>query len=97
MYDLTSFENNRFKVIRELTEEEFQKTNGSASTIKKINIQFLVYIYFQLNLLEFDKLAKSLTGIPVGKLNINFIQSNTLYIQINRTVFNLLGSFKFFH
>jgi len=95
-YRLDSFENNKFEPIKPVSQEEFNKVKDSIKSITEFNQQFLIYIYFQLNLIEFDKLINALSNIPVTQLDINALQSKNQYININRVIFNLLASFKFF-
>jgi hypothetical protein len=96
LYRLDSFENNTFRIIKHLTEEEFVNAKQSVKIISEYNQHFLIYIYFQLNLIEFDNLCKSLSNLPVVQVDIRYLQSKHLHINVNRIVFNLLSSFKFF-
>lgn len=96
LYRLDSLENNIFKPIKDLTEDEYSKTNECVQSISDFNRQFLLYIYFQLNLIEFDKLVKVLSNISVTQIDIRIFQSNIQFLNINRVVFNLLASFSFF-
>jgi hypothetical protein len=70
--------------------------NEALIKINSFKKQFLNYVYFQLNLLELDNLLKSLSNIPVTNINVNNIGDYNTYLNINRIVFNLLSSFKFY-
>jgi hypothetical protein len=95
-YILNSLENNEFKPIKELTEDEFNRIDECVWSISDFNKQFLIFIYFQLNLNEFDKLIKGLSNIPVTQIDVKVIQSKNSFLNINSVVFNLLASFSFY-
>lgn len=95
-YELTTLENNEFKPFRDLREDEFLELKNHIDAINEYSKQFLSYIFFQLNLIELDKRIKSLSDISVTKFNVKAINNKQLFLEINRTVLNMLFSFKYY-
>lgn len=93
---LCSLENNNFNDIKEITFDTLNSIEKDIKVVNEYNKHFLNYIYFQQNLLEFDKLCKTLKNIPVTTIDLNKFITDQDVINANRIVFNLLTSFKFF-
>jgi len=93
---LCSLENNSFNDIKEITKETLSSIENDIKEVNLYNNHFIIYIYFQLSLLEFDKMCENLKNIPTSSINLNkFITDNDI-INTNRIIFNLLTSFKFY-
>lgn len=95
-YRLDSFENNKYTSIKVISLEEYEKVYSAQKIVLEFNRQFLYYIYFNLNYLEYDAVKKSMTNFPIANLDIQMLLSTNFYMSVNRVVFNLLQSFKFF-
>jgi hypothetical protein len=93
---LCTFENNKFEDIRVISKQIFEDVQKDIDIINEYRSHFLVFVYFQLNLIEFDSFRKKLTNIPIKKLNINKISSANNHLNSNRIIFNLLSSFGLF-
>lgn len=93
---LCSLENNSFSDIKEITFDTLHLIEKDIKVISKYYKHFIIYIYFQQNLLEFDELCKKLDNIPVTRINLGKYLTDQDFININRIIFNFLSSFKFF-
>ncbi|MPQ48267.1 hypothetical protein GCQ56_14785 [Marinifilum sp. N1E240] len=93
---LYSLDDNTLDGIKELSEDTFEQIKNDINIINNYKSHFLVFEYFQLNLLEFDKLKKKLYNVPVTNIDIKTIESAKFHLEINRVAFNLLSSFRFF-
>ena len=93
---LCSLEDNSFNDIKEITEDILNSIDEDIKVVNEYNKHFLNFIYFQQNLLEFDRFCKTLNNIPVTYIDINKFITTQEFIYANRIVFNLLTSFKFF-
>lgn len=93
---LCTLENNSYDDIKTLTKETLKQIQIDVETVNEYKNHFLVFIYFQLNLREFNTLLKSLTDVPITKIDINKISSTNNHINTNRIIFNLLSSFRFY-
>lgn len=93
---LCSLEDNSFNDIKEITKDILNSIDEDIKVVNEYNKHFLNYIYFQQNLLEFDRFCKTLKNIPVTSIDINKFITTQDFINANRIVFNLLTSFKFF-
>ncbi len=93
---LCTTENNSFSDIKTLTKDTFEKIKFDINTVNRYKNHFLVFVYFQLNLQEFNALVKNFSNVPITKIDINKISSTNNHINTNRIVFNLLSSFKFY-
>lgn len=93
---LCSVENNCFDDIKVISEEAFESIQKDIETINSYKNHFLVFVYFQLNFLEFDKLCKRLSDISITRIDINKVNNSQDFINTNRVIFNLLASFRFF-
>ncbi len=95
-YIVNKLENNSFEPIGELSSDEFIALEKCIESINIFTKQFFNYLYYQLNFVEFDKLIMALSDIAVTNLNASELNTNKKFININKVVFNLLSSYKFF-
>lgn len=93
---LCTIENNTFDDIKTLSQETFAQIQTDVDIVNEYQNHFIVFVYFQLNLREFNSLVKNLTDVPIAKIDVNNISSTNNHINTNRIVFNLLSSFRFY-
>ena len=93
---LCSLENNSFNDIKVLSKDTLRQIQKDIDIINEYKSHFLVFVYFQLNLLEFNSLRKRISNVPITNIDINKISRTNNYINTNRITFNLLASFRFF-
>lgn len=93
---LCSIENNKFTIILNLSEKDYCKIKTDLEIISEYIIHLLVFVCFKLNFKEFLSQRENLLNVPIKDININRLVDANNYFNINRTVFNLLASFKFY-
>jgi len=93
---LCTLENNCFDDISSISKNTLEKVQEDITNITLYNSHFLVYIHFQINLIEFDSLRKKISKIPIVKLNMNKISTTRDHLKYNSITINLLSSFRFY-
>ena len=74
-YRLDSFENNKYTPIKVITPEDYEKVYHAQKVVLDFNRQFLYFVYFNLNYLEFDQVQKSMTNVLISRVDIQVLLS----------------------
>lgn len=96
MIRLQTFENNSFKTIKNISEESFASLKFDSEILKESYTQFVVFKYLQLNIKDYSKFIRESSNIPAVNLNVNYLMNNEVVLEVNKLIFNILISFKFF-
>jgi hypothetical protein len=93
---LATFENNKFEPIREITLEEYNIIIEHGDLIKAAHSQLVIFKYLQLNIKEYSKFVNKLSSLPITQIDIRKITSQSMLLEANRNILNVLTSFVFF-
>lgn len=93
---LATFENNKFDPIREITLEEYNIIVEHGDLIKTVHSQLEIFKYLQLNIKEYSMFVNKLSSLPITQIDIRKITSQSMLLEANRKVLNVLTSFVFF-
>ncbi len=95
-YFLCTFENRSFEPFKEITENEFVEIKNNINIISDYYSHFLIFVYFDQNLKDFNRLIKKLSNIPSQNLSIESLNSAVNLMGLNQYVINILSAFKFY-
>lgn len=93
---LATFENNKFDPIREITLEEYNTIIEHGDIIKTAHSQLVIFKYLQLNIKEYSMFVNKISSLPITQIDIRKITSQSMLLEANRKVLNVLTSFVFF-
>lgn len=95
-YHLCTFENRSFVPFTEITENQFIEIKNYIKIISDYYSHFLIFIYFDQNLKDFNRLIKEISNILSQNLSIESLNSTENLIGLNQYVINILSAFKFY-
>ena len=96
MIQLSTFEKNKLNKIRDISESHFERLKADCEIINLAHTQLVIFKYLQLNLKDYAKFINETSSISVASLDIKTLTSESLLLEANKLVLNILFAFKFF-
>ncbi len=93
---ICTFEDNDLFPVKTINENSYQKLKQDCDLITNAYSQFIVFKYFQVNVVDFKKCAESFNNFPVTRVNLDMNKDLNLLLILNKVIFNVLSSFNFF-